>query len=138
MSTDDAILQNAAYHAQLLAAIAELDYVPPALEQQTSYIQGIEVESRKTAEKIKVLEKKTTKERKEHEALRDSTARRFAAKITGRKEKFEAKASKEERCASPFMSVSSALIIVPRCAGSTLRPWSGRCRRSGKRRRWTP
>ncbi|KAJ7222228.1 hypothetical protein GGX14DRAFT_428259 [Mycena pura] len=97
MSTDDAILQNAAYHAQLLAAIAELDYVPPALEQQTSYIQGIEVESRKTAEKIKVLEKKTTKERKEHEALRDSTARRFAAKITGRKEKFEAKASKEER-----------------------------------------
>ncbi|KAJ7751571.1 hypothetical protein B0H14DRAFT_2981176 [Mycena olivaceomarginata] len=56
----------------LLAAIAELDYVPPALEQQESYLA-------------------------EHEALRDSTTRRFAAKITGKKEKFEAKASKEEK-----------------------------------------
>ncbi|KAJ7153434.1 hypothetical protein C8R43DRAFT_885487 [Mycena crocata] len=97
MSTTEAILQNAAYHAQLLASIAELDYVPSALEHQTSYLANIEKNKQQTSAKIKLLEKKTNKERKEHEALRDSTARRLAAKLTGRKEKFEAKASKEER-----------------------------------------
>nr|GAT55409.1 predicted protein [Mycena chlorophos] len=93
----DSVRQNAAYHAQLLASIAELDYVPPALDEQRNMIRSLEQQVAKTVETIKVLEKKTKKERKEHEALRDSTARRFAAKITGRKEKFEAKASKEER-----------------------------------------
>jgi hypothetical protein len=97
MSATDAVLQNATYHAQLLAGIAELDYVPPALEQQDKYIVGLEQEAAALARKIKALEWKTSKERKEHEDLRDSTTRRFAAKIIGRKEKFEAKASKEEQ-----------------------------------------
>ncbi|KAF7369822.1 hypothetical protein MVEN_00315100 [Mycena venus] len=97
MSATDAVLQNAAYHAQLLAQIAELDYVPPALKQQDDYIAGLQNDLTVLARQITALEAKTKKERKEHEALRDSTTRRFAAKITGRKEKFEAKASKEER-----------------------------------------
>ncbi|KAJ7146180.1 hypothetical protein C8R44DRAFT_598754 [Mycena epipterygia] len=97
MDATQAVLQHAPYHAQLLAAIAELDYVPPALTQQESYIASLEAEARTTAAKVKALEGKTKKERKEHEALRDSTARRLAAKLTGRKEKFEAKAGKEER-----------------------------------------
>ncbi|KAJ7146181.1 hypothetical protein C8R44DRAFT_845418 [Mycena epipterygia] len=96
MDATQAVLQHAPYHAQLLAAIAELDYVPPALTQQESYIASLEAQARTTAAKVKALEGKT-KERKEHEALRDSTARRLAAKLTGRKEKFEAKAGKEER-----------------------------------------
>ncbi|KAJ7767400.1 hypothetical protein DFH07DRAFT_880916 [Mycena maculata] len=95
--TEAAVLQNASYHMQLLDVIAELDYVPSALTQQNSYIASLEAEREQTVAKIAVLEKKTTKERKEHEALRDSTARRLAHKLTGRKEKFEAKASKEER-----------------------------------------
>ena len=41
---------------------------------------------------------KTKKERKEHESIRDSTTRRLAHKLTGKKEKFEQKASKEEKC----------------------------------------
>ncbi|KAJ6578810.1 hypothetical protein DFH09DRAFT_1148375 [Mycena vulgaris] len=97
MNTTEAVVQNAPYHAQLLAAITELDYVPPALTQQQSYIAGLETEAKRAVGKIKALEVKTKKERKEHEALRDSTARRLAAKLTGRKEKFEAKASKEEQ-----------------------------------------
>ncbi|KAJ7699331.1 hypothetical protein B0H17DRAFT_307243 [Mycena rosella] len=97
MNATQAILQNAPYHAQLLAAITELDYVPPALAQQESFISGLEAEAKRAAEAVKAHEKKTKKERKEHEDLRDSTARRLAAKFTGRKEKFEAKASKEER-----------------------------------------
>ncbi|KAJ7699330.1 hypothetical protein B0H17DRAFT_307221 [Mycena rosella] len=92
------VQQNAPYHAQLLAVIAELDYVPPALTQQEVYLGGLETEAKRAAENVKVLEEMTEKERKEQEVLRDSTARRLAAKLTGRQEKFEAKASKEERC----------------------------------------
>ncbi|KAK7055494.1 hypothetical protein R3P38DRAFT_2600445 [Favolaschia claudopus] len=97
MTTDDVILQNATYHTQLLSQIAGLDYVPPALKQQDAYIKGLETDITNVGREVKALEKSTKKERKEHESIRDSTARRFAAKITGRKEKFEARASKEER-----------------------------------------
>lgn len=96
-ATTDVVLQNTAYHDQGFATITELDYVPPALEQQESYIAGLEKEWTALTAQIPELEMQTKKEREEHEALRDSTTRRFAAKITGRKEKFEAKASKEER-----------------------------------------
>ncbi|KAJ7452055.1 hypothetical protein B0H11DRAFT_2288736 [Mycena galericulata] len=96
-STEAIVLQNAAYHAQLLSAIEELDYVPAALTQQESYVAGLKAERAQAAARVRVLERRTTKERKEHEALRDSTARRLAHKLTGRKEKFEAKTSKEER-----------------------------------------
>ncbi|KAF8192770.1 hypothetical protein K438DRAFT_1590143 [Mycena galopus ATCC 62051] len=97
MSAADAVLENATYHAQLLAQITELDYVPPALQQQDIYIDGLEKDAGRLVREISALAKKTKKERKEHESIRDSTARRFTAKITGRKDKFEAKASKEER-----------------------------------------
>ncbi|KAJ7024888.1 hypothetical protein C8F04DRAFT_1130131 [Mycena alexandri] len=96
-ATTDVVLENTAYNAQPLAAIAELDYVPPALEQQESYLADLEKEWVQLTDEITFLEEQTRKEKKEHEALRDSTTRRFAAKITGKKEKFEAKASKEEK-----------------------------------------
>ncbi|KAJ7021030.1 hypothetical protein C8F04DRAFT_1050203 [Mycena alexandri] len=97
MTTTDVVLEYTAYNVQLLAAIAELDYVPPALEQQESYLADLEKERVQLTDEITFLEEQTRKEKKEHEALRDSTTRRFAAKITGKKEKFEAKASKEEK-----------------------------------------
>jgi septal ring factor EnvC (AmiA/AmiB activator) len=97
MSITEAVLQSSAHHAQLLAQIAELDYVPPALKQQEMYIAALEKDLDALAPQIAELEKTTKKERKEHEALRDSTMRRLAAKITGREEKFAEKASKEER-----------------------------------------
>ncbi|KAF7307876.1 hypothetical protein MKEN_01148100 [Mycena kentingensis (nom. inval.)] len=97
MSTDDTIRQNAAYHATLLSSIAALDYVPSALQHQCRLVGNLQQQLRDTDAAIKSLEKKTKKERKEHESIRDSTARRLAAKLTGRKEKFEKKQEKEER-----------------------------------------
>ncbi|KAJ7042945.1 hypothetical protein C8F04DRAFT_57743 [Mycena alexandri] len=96
-ATDTVVQQNAAYHAELLAGIASFDYVPSALTEQEALIASLEETAKQNAARIRALEQKTQKERKEHEDLRDSTARRFAAKLTGRKDKFEAKASKEER-----------------------------------------
>ncbi|KAJ7756327.1 hypothetical protein B0H16DRAFT_698105 [Mycena metata] len=96
-ATDTIVQQNVTYHAELLAAIASLDYAPSALTEQEALIASLERTARANAARIDTLEQKTQKERKEHEDLRDSTTRRFAAKLTGRKDKFEAKASKEER-----------------------------------------
>jgi hypothetical protein len=96
-ATPAAIRENTAYHARLLAQISALDYLPPALEQQESYIAGLERQAALLAAKIGSLEMQTKKERAEHEALRDSTARKFTAAITGRRERYAAEASKEER-----------------------------------------
>ncbi|KAG6810525.1 hypothetical protein H0H92_011471 [Tricholoma furcatifolium] len=55
------------------------------------------VRLKRSEAQLKKLSETTMKERKEHRSLRDSTARRLAAKLTGKGEEFEAKASKEER-----------------------------------------
>jgi len=99
MDTPETIIANAEYHATLLKTIAELDYVPQARKNQEAYIKDLENQVSKNDKHIKQLAEKTKKERKEHEVLRDSTARRFAHKMVGKKEQYAAKESKEERCA---------------------------------------
>ncbi|RDB17640.1 hypothetical protein Hypma_001089 [Hypsizygus marmoreus] len=97
MTTPAIIRDNAPYHAELMSAIAELDYTPAAKAQQDSYVKDLETQLQRSEEKVKKLAETTQKERKEHASLRDSTARRLAHKLTGRREKFEAMESKEER-----------------------------------------
>ncbi|KDR78264.1 hypothetical protein GALMADRAFT_119275 [Galerina marginata CBS 339.88] len=93
----DAILANADYHTRLLSTIAELEYVPTARKHQVNYVKDLESQLDSGKKKIVQLAEKTKKERKEHEVLRDSTARRFAHKLVGKREKYEARESKEER-----------------------------------------
>lgn len=97
MTPTEAIVANAEYHGRLLTSISKLDYVASALEHQAAYVADLENQKVQSAEKVLALNKRTKKERKEHETLRDSTARRLAHKLTGRKELYEAKESKEER-----------------------------------------
>ncbi|KAF9458705.1 hypothetical protein BDZ94DRAFT_1313034 [Collybia nuda] len=97
MSTPRVILENATYHSRILNSIAELDYAPSALAQQTTYLKDIELRYQQSEQKLEKLSETTKKERKEHQNLRDSTARRLAHKLTGRKEKFKEKENKEER-----------------------------------------
>ncbi|KAF8064293.1 hypothetical protein FPV67DRAFT_1504321 [Lyophyllum atratum] len=96
-STPQTIRDNAPYRSRLMASISELDYIPSALSHQASYVKDLETQLRQSENRLKKLSETTAKERKEHIALRDSTARRLAHKLTGRREKFEAKESKEER-----------------------------------------
>lgn len=97
MDTTEAIVANADYHSKLLAIISELEYVPTARRQQTSYVRDLQAQLDGIIARVAQLTEKTKKERKEHEALRDATAKRFAHKLVGKKEKYEAKESKEER-----------------------------------------
>ncbi|KAL0576695.1 hypothetical protein V5O48_005294 [Marasmius crinis-equi] len=97
MSTSQTILENAAYHATLLKTLDELSYAPSALSQQTTYLADLEARVKEIKANVEKLASVTKKERKDHEKLRDSTARKLAAKMTGKKEKFEARREKEER-----------------------------------------
>jgi hypothetical protein len=98
MSTaEEAIIANAEHHARLLKTIAGLEYVPAARKEQGRYVRDLEAQLEETRERIVQCMQKTAKERKEHEALRDSTGRRLAHKLLGKKEQYEAKESKEER-----------------------------------------
>ncbi|ESK93279.1 hypothetical protein Moror_14542 [Moniliophthora roreri MCA 2997] len=97
ISTSQSIRDNAQYHAELIKSLEELQYAPSALTQQTSYLTDLEKQLRTTKENVERLSQATKKERKDHEKMRDSTARKLAARISGKKEKFEAKKEKEER-----------------------------------------
>jgi len=97
MEAPENIVANAEYHSSLLSTIAELEYVPQAKRDQIEYIKDLQTQIESGQKKIAQLAEKTKKERKEHESLRDSTARRFAHLLVGQKEKFAQKASKEER-----------------------------------------
>ncbi|KAH9477103.1 hypothetical protein JR316_0011019 [Psilocybe cubensis] len=97
MDAQEAIVANAGYHTRLLNTIAELEYVPVAKKNQSSYIKDLENQVSASQQRIIRLAEKTKKERKEHEALRDATTKRFAHKLLGKREKFEARESKEER-----------------------------------------
>ena len=93
----EAILANATYHSRLLTTIGHLEYVPSAKKHQIGYIEDLEGQLATIQREVAQLAEKTKKERKEHETLRDSTGRRFAHKLLGKAEKYEAKANKEER-----------------------------------------
>ncbi|KAJ8075185.1 hypothetical protein PM082_019513 [Marasmius tenuissimus] len=97
MSTSQTILENAQYHANLLKTLDDLSYAPSAFSQQTNYLADLEGRVKNIKANVEKLSNVTKKERKEHESLRDSTARRLAAKMTGKKQKFEEKREKEEK-----------------------------------------
>ncbi|KAK7045416.1 hypothetical protein VNI00_007669 [Paramarasmius palmivorus] len=96
-STSQSIRDNAQYHAELIKSLDEMQYAPSALTQQTTYLEDLEKQLKSAKERVEKLSHVTKKERKDHEKMRDSTARKLAARISGKKEKFEAKKEKEER-----------------------------------------
>jgi predicted RNase H-like nuclease (RuvC/YqgF family) len=108
MEATEAIVANSLHHTQLLNIIADLEYVPQARKQQANYIKELESQVSALKRNISLLAAKTKKERKEHETLRDSTSRRFAHKLIGKKQEYMEKENKEERCA-----MKTFLIILP-------------------------
>ncbi len=95
--TEEIILSTAAYHDQLCSAISGLDYVQEALSQQEACIADVDNRYQECEKKLQVLSEETRKARKIHEGWRDSSTIRLAHKLAGKKEKYAAKGSKEER-----------------------------------------
>ncbi|KAF2002080.1 hypothetical protein P154DRAFT_544679 [Amniculicola lignicola CBS 123094] len=97
-STIQAKIQSAsAKNAQLLSALHETDSAPSQLYQQIQYINDLDSQIQRTAKGVNDLRKKTASELEDHKKYSESTFRRFAHKASGRKDRFEEKAAKEER-----------------------------------------
>ncbi|TPX17744.1 uncharacterized protein E0L32_002845 [Thyridium curvatum] len=91
------IKQAATRNAELLSTLRETDHAPPDLESQERYIADLTNQVTASDKKLKEREWKRNKEFKEHEKYRDSVVKRFAFKVSGNRQKFEARAEKEER-----------------------------------------
>ncbi|TVY82121.1 hypothetical protein LSUE1_G004146 [Lachnellula suecica] len=96
-TTHKRIVAAAADNARLLKTLSETDYAISALQQNTSYITTLKKETTQEELNLKNVSRNVGKEYKEHKSYRDSHMRRLAYKLGGKKEKFEAEASKEER-----------------------------------------
>ena len=95
--SEEIILSTAAYHDQLCSAISNLNYVQEALSQQEACVADVESRYRECEKKLQALSAETRKARKVHEGWRDSSTIRLAHKLAGKKEKYAAKGSREER-----------------------------------------
>ena len=95
--SEEIILSTAAYHDQLCSAISNLGYVQEALSQQEACVADVESRYRECEKKLQALSAETRKARKVHEGWRDSSTIRLAHKLAGKKEKYAAKGSREER-----------------------------------------
>lgn len=97
MTTQERLAAAASKNAELLSALAETDWAPTSLKQVHAYIENIQAQISHTDKLLADLHKKTVVEQKDHEKYRDSRMRRFAYRMGGKTEKFEAKAENEER-----------------------------------------
>ncbi|KAK6954809.1 hypothetical protein Daesc_004778 [Daldinia eschscholtzii] len=91
------IRASAPRNSELLAILSETDHAQPALEQQKRYIDDLNKELSTIQKRISQLDKQRAKEFKEHKKYRDSVMKRFAYRVSGKTEKFAAKAEKEEK-----------------------------------------
>ncbi|KAK3370687.1 hypothetical protein B0H63DRAFT_319562 [Podospora didyma] len=95
-SIETRIQQAAAKNKELLRVIADTEHAVPSLAQQNRFIAELEAGVQVSDKRVQAIDRKRKKEFYEHEKYRDSVLKRFAYKATGKKEKFEARAQKEE------------------------------------------
>lgn len=91
------IQEASARNTQLLHTLHETESAVPDLDAQKRYVDDLEQQFAEATKKLRELDEKRKRELKEHESYRDSVMKRFAYKIGGKAEKFEARAAKEER-----------------------------------------
>jgi len=96
-SVREKILDAAGRNTEILSALRETDSSAAKLAQQVAYLQDLNSQLSKTQARVSELKHKTEIELKDHKKYSESTFRRFAHKASGRKDKFEEKAAKEER-----------------------------------------
>lgn len=97
MSLEDKIRGTSERNVELLNILHQTDSAIPDLESQKRQVADLEKQVAQQAERLKQIGYRRKQELREHEHYRDSVLRRFAFKVTGKAEKFEARAAKEER-----------------------------------------
>lgn len=94
-----ALSDAAQRNRELLTILAETDHAATALQQNGSFLSDLNSQIFKTDKELRRLHTITEDERKDHVKYRDSTFKRYAHKLGGRKgeAKFASKSEKEER-----------------------------------------
>lgn len=96
-SIQEKIQDAANRNAELLAGLHETESAPAQLYQQISYLKDLDEQIKKSERQLAAYKKRTAAELEDHRKYSESTFRRFAHKASGRKDRFEEKAAKEER-----------------------------------------
>jgi hypothetical protein len=96
-STHDKIRQAASRNTELLAGLHETDSAPSQLYQQIQYINDLNEQLKVTERQVTRMKDKTKLELKDHKKYNESTFRRFAHRASGRTDRFNEKAAKEEK-----------------------------------------
>ncbi|KAK4202950.1 hypothetical protein QBC40DRAFT_275596 [Triangularia verruculosa] len=86
-----------AKNREFLALLQQTDHAIPSLAQQRRLVADLEAEVKASDQRVAAVDRKRKKEFHEHEKYRDSVLKRFAYKATGKREKFEQRAAKEEQ-----------------------------------------
>ncbi|KAI2606649.1 hypothetical protein GGR54DRAFT_644031 [Hypoxylon sp. NC1633] len=95
-SIADTVKDLAPRNNELLSILSATDHAAPTLEEQKRYINDLNKELSTVQKHVIALDKQRVKEFKEHKKYRDSVVKRFAYRVGGKTDKFQAKAEKEE------------------------------------------
>lgn len=96
MSTQH-ILASATQNTHLLSTLSRTDHAPSEYAQITQYQSSIEKIISEQEQRVKILAARSAKEQQDHKEYQDSTVKRLAYKLSGRKHKFIEKEEKEHR-----------------------------------------
>ncbi|KAF4618133.1 hypothetical protein G7Y89_g14974 [Cudoniella acicularis] len=84
-------------NTRLLNTLSEASHAVPSLSQSNTYISSLSNEIALSQKKLRKATQTVAFEYADHKKYRDSHVRRIAYKLSGKKEKFEDEASKEEK-----------------------------------------
>ncbi|CAD6448884.1 89ec1803-e9fc-4d97-9585-d35e23370b19 [Sclerotinia trifoliorum] len=91
------IIASAAQNTHLLSILSQTDHAPSDYAQITQYQLSVERIVLEQEKRVKTLVAASAKEHQDHEEYKDSTVKRLAYKLSGRKQKFIEKEEKEHR-----------------------------------------
>ncbi|KAI9642149.1 hypothetical protein NHQ30_008951 [Ciborinia camelliae] len=91
------ILASATQNAHLLSILSRTDHAPSEYAQVKQYQLSLEDIISREAQRVRALTARSAKEYQDHEEYQDSTVKRLAYKLSGRKHKFVEKEEQEHR-----------------------------------------
>lgn len=97
MSAQDRLLRAATKNAELLHGLSQTEYATSALRQSQAYLDDLDHEIKQCDRQIISLNARTRAEHGDHKRYAESTMRRMLYRASGKKERWQEKASKEER-----------------------------------------
>lgn len=99
-------------HTSLLKTLSETDYAPSALSQSSSYIRTLDAQLAEKRAIASQLDAQRKSEQASHEKYRDSTMRRLAFKLSGKKGEFADRAARGER---EYFDAVQGHFVATRC-----------------------